>query len=43
MRPPEPDPSPSPCGRHKWMAPYPRTAHVFKKHFDIRELRGKLL
>src|SRR6218665_1326653 len=21
MRPPEPDPPPSPCGRHKWMAP----------------------
>src|SRR6218665_66881 len=23
MRPPEPDPSSSPCGRHKWMAPIP--------------------
>src|SRR6218665_1502705 len=22
MRPPEPGPSPPPCGRHKWMAPY---------------------
>src|SRR6218665_3412455 len=22
MRPPEPDPLPPPCGRHKWMAPY---------------------
>src|SRR6218665_1410987 len=22
MPPPEPDPLPSPCGRHKWMAPY---------------------
>ena len=22
MRPPEPDPYPPPCGRHKWMAPY---------------------
>ena len=21
MRPPEPDPLPPPCGRHKWMAP----------------------
>ena len=21
MRPPEPDPLPTPCGRHKWMAP----------------------
>src|SRR6218665_1198221 len=21
IRPPEPDPSPAPCGRHKWMAP----------------------
>src|SRR6218665_4045369 len=22
LRPPEPDPSPPPCGRHKWMGPY---------------------
>jgi len=22
MRPPEPDPLPHPCGRHKWMAPF---------------------
>ena len=24
MRPPEPDPLPPPCGRHKWMAPISR-------------------
>ena len=23
MRPPESNPLPPPCGRHKWMAPYP--------------------
>src|SRR6218665_986530 len=26
MHPPEPDPLPPLCGRHKWMAPYQKTA-----------------
>src|SRR6218665_614768 len=29
MRPPEPHPSPSPCGRHKWMAPNGTNIHVY--------------
>src|SRR6218665_2776017 len=34
MRPPEPDPSPRPCGRHKWMAPNQRAAlHFAGRHF----------
>ena len=30
MRPPEPDPLPPPCRRHKWMAPKGGEARILK-------------
>src|SRR6218665_497265 len=36
MRPPEPDPLPPPCGRHKWMAPsFPPSPSFFGSRGDL--------
>src|SRR6218665_3988682 len=39
MRPPEPDPLPPPCGRHKWMAPI----HINKPNNQIGGYSGHAL